>query len=346
MIKKITMFSVLLFSLLTAYADEQHRVKLDDDKHNRKIISCANFNIILELTDVEESGKVKVNIALENIEETKGLSLFDEKYEEKDLKKKLPKIKFDKTFSGNKGYRKVDAISDLENTIHLYPLTEEYVMSLSAEDGKVSSTTLPIYTVEYRNRIFSKKQNLILLQKEVIDLVIDIDLKPSKLLVDITSGCDSLLSEFEGLLFCTNKRHKPSLVEQKSAYQHKVDSLIEKIDSIVDANSWFSTDKQHKLYTLQKERLRNINLEEKEGDCGKHVILHRCKYCSASLQQISHKLDDIYQIIYSSHDRSVAKSDQVGDVNALLNCAKRRRDWRGSEYKDKIERLYKEINQF
>ena len=59
MIKKISLFFVLSFSLITAsLADEQHRVRLDDDKHSKETIECANFNIILELTDVKESGKV------------------------------------------------------------------------------------------------------------------------------------------------------------------------------------------------------------------------------------------------------------------------------------------------
>ena len=92
--------------------------------------------------------------------------------------------------------------------------------------------------------------------------------------------------------------------------------------------------------------IKNIKLEEKEGICSKHVYVHRCKYCSSSLQQISHKLDDIYQIIYSSQERSITKAEQIKSVNAMYDCAKRRRDWRKSEYKDKIVRLYNEINQF
>lgn len=347
MIKKISLFFVLSFSLITvSLADEQHKVRLDDDKHSKETIECASFNIILELTDVKESGKVNVNIELENIGETRGVSLFDGKYKEKELKKKRPKIKFDKTFSGTKGQRVVTACDKLENSVHLYPLTMEQVITLSAEDGKTTSATLPIYVVEYKKRVFSNKHNLILLQKEVIELEIGIDLKPSKQLVDITNGCDSLLMEFDNTIFCTNKRHKPSLEEQQGAFQHKVDSLVEKIDSIISYHGWFSSDKQHKLYTQQKKRIQDINLKDKEGDCGKHVIVHRCKYCSASLQQISHKFDDIYQIIYISNERSVTKAEHLGDVNALMNCAKRRRDWRRSEYKDKIERLYKEINLF
>ena len=50
MIKKISVLFVLLFSLLSnSLADEQRKVKLDNDKHNKETIEVANFNIFLEL---------------------------------------------------------------------------------------------------------------------------------------------------------------------------------------------------------------------------------------------------------------------------------------------------------
>ena len=73
MIKKISILFVLLFSLITtSFADEQRKVKLDDDKHNKETIEVANFNIFLELIDVEENGNVKVKVELENLDESKG----------------------------------------------------------------------------------------------------------------------------------------------------------------------------------------------------------------------------------------------------------------------------------
>lgn len=350
MIKKISILFVLLFSLATtSFADEQRKVKLDDDKHNKETIEVANFNIFLELIEVEENGNVKVKVELENLDESKGLSLFERAYDEKTLKKMRPKIKYDKIFPGSKGKRLIDACSNIKSAIHLYPSQKELIMTLSAKDGETTKATLPIYIIEYKdkNYILWEKQELILLQKEVIELEIEIDLKPGEAYVNITKECDSLIKEFEEVLFCTHKRHKPSLEEQKAEFQSKIDSLVEKIDGIIESNGWFSTEKRYKLYDEQREKLKNLKLEDKEGDCGKHKIIHRCKYCNASLQQISHKLDDIYQIIYSSQDRSATKAAQIRSVNAMYNCAKYyHRDWRRSEYKDKIERLYKEINQF
>ena len=349
MIKKISILFVLLFSLITtSFADEQRKVKLDDDKHNKETIEVANFNIFLELIDVEENGNVKVKVELENLDESKGLSLFERAYDEKTLKKMRPKIKYDKIFPGSKGKRLIDACSNIKNAIHLYPSQKELIMTLSAKDGETTKATLPIYIIEYKdkNYILLEKQELILLQKEVIELEIEIDLKPGEAYVNITEECDSILKEFDEILFCTHKRHKPSLEEQKTEFQSKINSLVEEIDGIIESNSWFSSEKRYKLYDEQRERLKKLKLEDKEGDCDKHVYVHRCKYCSSSLQQISHKLDDIYQMIYSSQDRSATKADQIRSVNAMYDCAKRRKDWRKSEYKDKIVRLYNEIGNF
>ena len=331
MIKKISILFVLLFSLITSsFADEQRKVKLDDDKHNKETIEVANFNIFLELIDVEENGNVKVKVELENLDESKGLSLFERAYDEKTLKKMRPKIKYDKIFPGSKGKRLIDACDSIKSAIHLYPSQKELIMTLSAKDGETTKATLPIYIIEYKdkNYILWEKQELILLQKEVIELEIEIDLKPGEAYVNITKECDSLLKEFDEVLFCTHKRHKPSLEEQKTEFQSKIDSLVEKIDGIIKSNGWFSTDKRDKLYGEQR------------------VYVHRCKYCSSSLQQISHELDDIYQKIYSSQDRSATKTTEIRSVNAMYDCAKRRRDWRKSEFKDKIVRLYNEIGNF
>lgn len=350
MIKKISVLFVLLFSLLSnSLADEQRKVKLDNDKHNKETIEVANFNIFLELKEVDENGNVEVKVELENLDESKGLSLFERAYNEKTLKKMRPKIKYDKIFPGSKGKRLIDACSHINSAMHLYPSQKNLIMTLSTKDGEVTKATLPIYIIEYKEKdyILWEKQELILLQKEVIELEIEINLKLGEAYANITRECDRLLKEFEDVLFCTNKKHTPSLEEQKEEFQSKVDSLLEKIDGIIESNGWFSTEKRYRLYDEQRERLKNIKLEDKEGDCGKHKEdVHRCKYCNSSLQQISHKLDDIYQIIYSSQERREEKAKHIRSVNAMYNCAKRRKDWKRSDYKEKIVRLYNEINQF
>lgn len=351
MIKKTSILFVLLFTLVTtSFADEQKKVRLDDDKHSKETIEIANFNIFLELIDAEENGSAKVKVELENLDESKLLSLFEKAYKEKDLKKLRPKIKYDKIFPGSKGQRSIDACENIDRPIYLSPSQnqKELIMTLSVKEGEPAKVTLPIYIIEEKDRdyILWESHKLILLQKEVIELEIVIDLQPGETYYNITKECDSLLKEFDDVLFCTNKRHNPSLEEQKAEFQSKIDSLVRKIDGIIEANGWFSSEKRYKLYDEQRERLRSIRLEDKEGDCGKHVSRHSCKYCNLTLQQISHKLDDIYQIIYSSNDRSAVKAKHIRSANDMYDCAKRRKDWKRSDYKDRIVRLYNEINNF
>ena len=100
-----------------------------------------------------------------------------------------------------------------------------------------------------------------------------------------------------------------------------------------------------------KERLDNANF--REGDCGRHSRVregHTCSYCSLSLQQIYHKLDDFYKKIYSSNNRKEAKASVMSQVNALYQCctdptcSKHASAWKkGGDYKTKIIERYNRI---
>ncbi len=352
MIKKLSV--LFLFSFLFAsvsYADVQRNVKLSDDKHPKEHIETTNYNIFLELTNVSDNGIASIKVELENLSESKGLSLFCMPYSEKILKKKPFQYKYDKKFPGIKGKRTVDDCGIIDEDFRLDPQQKKVIKTLSVKDGEPIKITIPIYTVEYKekNLVLVKKKGMILKQKEVIELNLEIDLKPGEEYYTVVKECDSLVKEFEGAFFCNNKKHKPSLEEQKHELQSKIDTLISKIDEIIDANGWFSSDKRYKMFDEQRNRLKDIDLKDKEGDCGKHVddvVVHKCKYCRSSLQQIYHKLDDIYQNIYSSIDRNASKLEHIKEVKLMYNCARNRKDWKRSDYNAKIVRLYNAINQF
>lgn len=339
---------LLLSVMFDVFAGKKVDITLDNDKKNKEVIEVANFNIFLELIDVDDNGNVNVLIELENLDESKGLLLFDRFYSEKSLKKMRPKIKFDKIYPGTKGRREISSCAHVKNAILLQPTQKKMIMKLSANDGDVLSVILPIYIIEDRekNFILWKKNEYILLQKEVADLNIKIKLKPDETYLRLERDCEKLLEEFQNALFCTNKRHHPSLAKQKELFQNKIDSLLGEINNVIVYNGWFSTDRRYKMYNALKMKLDSIRLEDKEGDCGKHIEVHKCKYCNVSLLQISHNLDDIYQEIYSSNNRSKTKAEHLKNVNAMYNCAKRRPGWRNSDYNNKITRLYHEINQF
>ena len=78
MIKKISIINILFLSfVLAAYADEKKTIKLDDKDHKKEIIETDNFNIILELKKLENNEyDVKIDVELENLDESKILSRF------------------------------------------------------------------------------------------------------------------------------------------------------------------------------------------------------------------------------------------------------------------------------
>ena len=191
-------------------------------------------------------------------------------------------------------------------------------------------------------------EQLVLKQKETIELEIDVELKVGEEYYQIVKECDNLLNDLKDTMFCTNAKHVPTLDEQKSGFQKRLDSLKDIIDKNLKKYSW-SDDNRNTAYNKLKNKLGSIDLSKKEHDCGKHVIkpkMHSCQYCNTNLTQISYNLDDIYQTIYNSSNKRAEKEKYKAKVNAMYNCAKRRKDWKRSEYKSQIEEFYNKISQF
>ncbi len=345
MIKRLSILIVLLFSVYAvSYADEQKKVTLNDSDRKREVVEIANSRIVIELIGEEANGNAKISIKIENIDESKSLCLFNKAYNEKALKKML-KIKYDKVFPGTKGERVIDACFGVSQDIRIAPTCKEKIFSLSCKDGETTSCRLPLYIIETKdkNYILFEKQQLILLDKEVIELEIEVALKFRDTYNSVKDGCDKLIEEYDEIQFCTNKKHKPSLEEQKEDFQRKIDVLVSQIDSIVKVNYWFSSDERYKLYQEQKERLINLDLSKKEGDCGEHI--HKCSYCRYTPRDVLHKLEDIHKRIYNSSNRSTIKKQLLRDVNAVYACPNAKDKWVRSEHKVNIIRTYNEIKQ-
>ena len=122
-------------------------------------------------------------------------------------------------------------------------------------------------------------------------------------------------------------------------------------------HGWSASDGGYQRYAALKDDIdKNIDLNKHLGTCRQHrgggtPAGHQCSYCSLSLQQIYHKLDDLYKKIYSSNDRQATKASVMGQVNALYNCctaadcAKHASQWRsgGGGYKSRIQERYNRI---
>ena len=344
--RKVFMCALLCLAVLTGWADEQKKVTLSSD-HQKETINLSFLNIFVSLNQTDDE-KGDVSIELENLSESKVLILFDRSYTEKQAKKMTPKLQFDKTFGGTKGKRIIDPYSYQLNRVMQFRPSDKYSLpTLSVEGEQSTVVTLPIYIAKWKG---SKK--LILLEKQVIELDIEAQFKPSAEFVDMSKRCDDLLQEIERSPICTNKSHRPSADKQREELQTKIDELKSAIDDIVSKHGWSSTDNGYRRYNELKEKFAGVQFVER--DCGRHGKVksgHQCSYCGLSLQQIYHKLDDLYKKIYSSSDRKGTKASVMSQVNALYNCctatncSKHAAQWKqGGDYKNKIVERYNRIN--
>ena len=347
MIKKFLFIALgLCLFGLTVKADEQKKVSLSND-HTQETISLGYCNIFATLNNTGDDSYAEVTVELENLDESKMLILFDQAYSEKSIKKLKPSIVFDKKFGGTKNKRIIDPYNNPMNVVMLLkPSEKQSLPAVTVNNEQAAKCRIPIYIAKFKG-----KKKLILLEKQVIELDIEAELKPTKEFLSLSSECDKLENEIKRTVICTNSKHKASASKQKEPYEKRIVALKEKIDNAVAAHNWSSGDAGYKRYNGLKVRLDNVDF--REGDCGKHGRPrdgHTCSYCSLSLQQIYHQLDDIYKKIYSSSNRKEAKTGVMNQVNALYqcctaaDCAKHAAAWKkGGDYKTKIIERYNRI---
>lgn len=327
-------------------ADEQKKISLSND-HSQETVSLGYCNIFATLKNTGDDSSAEVAIELENLDESKVLILFDQAYSEKSIKKLRTSIRFDKKFGGTKNKRVIDPYNNPMNAVMLIePSDKQSLPNVTVSNEEGAKCRMPIYIAKFKG-----KKKLILLEKQVIELDIDAELKPSKEYLSLSTDCEKLENELKRVVICTNPKHKTSVSKQKESYEKRIDALKERIDNAIAAHNWTAGDGGYKRYNALKERLDNANF--REGDCGRHGRVregHTCSYCSLSLQQIYHKLDDFYKKIYSSNNRKEAKASVMSQVNALYQCctdptcSKHASAWKkGGDYKTKIIERYNRI---
>ena len=354
--KTILLIVGLCLSVMGVKADEQRKISLDRD-HSKETVSLPYCNIFVSIDDMEdEDGKVKIE--LENLDETNPLLLFDHAYEEKAIKKMPTAITFDKTFGGTKNKRKIDPFSAKSgnedntgerarmNRVMLFNPSDKLDLPLiTVVNGEKTVCRLPIYVAKYKGK---KRNKVLLLEKQVIELDLEVEFKPSAEYLDMKDKYEKLVNDLSKKGICTNPRHSPSADKQRENFTKQIDELKDRIDAIISKHGWSPSDKGYERYNTLKKQLSEIDLSEKERDCGRHGRKpkattggHSCAYCSLSLQQIYHQLDDLYKRIYNSSDRKATKASVMKQVNALYNCAKQRK---GNDYKSKINERYSRIS--
>lgn len=357
--KKIVLMALLCLAVLSGRADEQKKITLSND-NTKETVNLSYCNIFVTLMNPDSDDEFgQVLIEIENLDEQKILALFHQPYKEKEVKKLKPSFQYDKLFGGTKGKRVIDPYNlETGQDVFIEPSNKYQLAAFNAPADKEMAVTLPIYLSKPKEGIVQKilgKEKLLLLRKQVIELDITVELKPSAEYLGLLDEYKKLKKDVDNAVFCTNKKHRPGVEGQKEPYQKRMDELTAKIDAAISAHGWSANDGGYQRFNAIKEDISKIDLSKQEGICRTHRPnqdrpKHQCGYCSLSLQQIYHKLDDLYKKIYTSNDRAATKASVMGQVNGLYNCCvdpnceKHASAWsNGGDYKNKIIERYNRI---
>ena len=347
--KKTILFLLLsiVSSVRFAYGDEIKSIKLDNNGHDKEVIQLSFCNIFVELQQGNEEDQYRIFVKLENVSEDKILYLFDKPYNEKTLKKTC-NIVYDKLFPGAKGKRIAEACEGLSESCQLLPSSESNnIFNFQKKESPIKCR-LPIYIARTneKNFIVVKKSKILLAQKEVIELNIDVQLKPDEDLIRLSEATDSLIEEIGRQTFCSNKNHRGSSLEDMyRIYNKSIEDLKMQVRQVLNARintrNYMSSDKGYQHFAAILEKLDSVKLENLTvTSCNNDKKAHACKYCSLSIEEIYKRLETYY---IDLHNGKKTKEQIKRDVDALYNCAQKNRKRATGSYMSRISTYYNRI---
>lgn len=344
--RKTVLFLWLLLtcSVRLAYGDEIRSIKLDNKGHDKETVSLPFCNIFVELQPENDKDQYRISVRLENVSEDKILYLFDRSYNEKTLKKM--RIVYEKLFPGTKGKRIAEACDGLSESCRLLPSSETKSILNFQDKESTIKCRLPIYIARYseKNFIVVKKSRISLAKKEVIELNIDVELKPDEDFIRLSEATDSLVYEIGKQTFCSNKNHRGTSLETLyKIYNKSIDDLKEQVERIVSSRNYSSSNKGYQQFMAIHNRLDSIDLKKLTvTSCSndRKKVIHNCKYCSLSIEDIYKRLE-IYYI--DLHNGKKTKGQILGDVEALYNCAQKNNRRAKGNYMSRITTYYNRI---
>ena len=284
---------------LPSLADEQKKITLNNDDRTTETVELAYCNIFVSLKDVDNNDNAEITIELENVHESNTLILFERAYGEKTLKKMSPSITYDKVFGGSKGKRYIDICPDIKYTNQIKSSEKTKLFVKTGSEKTPLTCKLPIYIAKNKNKSGSK---MLLLAKEVIELEVQVQLKPDEEYISITDSYEALIKDIDSEHFCTNSYHKgKSLKSLKSKYEGKINDLKKRIKSILEDRGYYPQDKAYEKFKEVLGKLDRISLDAKTvTSCPddqkprqkQKPDRHKCKKCSLSYEQIYNKLQN------------------------------------------------------
>lgn len=346
MMKRIITFILTTFVVCTAmWANSEHDVTLakNDNEGKRQPTEFGVFNF--RLLDDYDSDSIQVSV--ENTTSDQVFLLFRSEPSDEYLKKYKPKVLRGDYTGEIRGCEKLD------KAYVAIPPEKEYEFKFKVSTSIVTDTIrfeLPIYIAKYSDKKFLvlfRKRYYEILQEEILGFNIIIngwDENDSEY-VSIKKEVEDYIKSVDGVQFCNNKNHKPSLRLQQKRYIEKKDSLLNVINKVIEKNrqekGWMSDMPPFKAYKHLVEQLNKINLDAHISDCGKHKLKHSCSYCKWSAQRIYHEFDDTYQQLRAGKlDKDAAVKKAKGLNTCYQKNTKRKKD---SDYTEKISLFYDRI---
>lgn len=355
--KRILATISLLISLYSiAWANREVPIQLDP-KDKRVYSEPLGFGYITFEYLYCSGNNARVRAYVENITQNPPLAIliFRRDMDEQSLKRNKPKVKFEKKFPGEKGNRIVHGCPEGYNYYSIItPAETDTIFTIDVSLTSPKKLIVPFYVAKYKPKDLTKKgENNIsykILEEHIFDFNIEVEgwTEEDATYVKTKQTVDSLLASLNGVEFCNNKRHIPSLKVQQKKYQAAKDNLISEITNILENNrDWLSHDEPYIAYNKLLLQLQSVNLDSYVSDCGKHKIkpTHKgCNFCNLTAQQIYHRLDDIYQQLYSG---KISKNNAVNTANALYECYQNHRTRKkNSSYGNKISSFYNRITNY
>ena len=364
MIKRVIAFLALTLCLcLTAMAQNmQLSIKLDNKKNKTQTENLGYANLKFEYL-YPSLNKAIVRVTIENImsDDSYAILLLKNDCAEDILKKLKPKIEFVKHFPGKKGKREVKGCSDKYGFLDvnpslghiIFPAVTDTVFLMEVPFASSKNFLLPLYVAKYKPKDLNKKgaEQIKYQIYEEHRYYVNIEVvgwsEDDPTYVATKKDVENFISSLDTVKFCNNKKHTPSLMGQQRPYQERKDSLIQTIQGILDAHTeWLSTDAPHIAYSQLLSELEEVNLDEMTYDCGEHIVRreHTCGYCSLSAQDISQRLDDLYQQLYAG---KISKDQAMRSAKGLYNCYKSNKKRKNDNfYGPKITKFYNGISNY
>lgn len=341
MIRKYLLTAIFALGVIvTSSANEQISITIDNENRTTATAQLPYGNLVVSLQSVDGNDIATCLVEMENIDETKTLLIFARAYDEKVLKKNNPRVKYDKVFGGSKGKRIVDCCLSLRQDLMISSSESKQICNLTGPVESPLVIKLPVYVAKYKNK---KRSQLLLMAKDVVELVVNVDLKPDKDLLLIKNDYDILMKSLDSETFCRNKNHQGESFESlKIKYTGQINELKHSIDSVLLVRGYDQSEKAYQRFFAVSAALDTISLDDRAVDsCPLDKVIHKCRYCSLSYEEIYRKLEQHYIDI---HIGKKTKTQVMPDVEALYNCSvKNTSRSRNSKFKSGIKKYYNQI---